>query len=77
MIYRTHRERPLLIIQPLELEEAGSKLSGPRPVAWGISFPKTTFAYRTATYVVNSTWWQEYVGEADEGDDDDVVNDAA
>jgi hypothetical protein len=76
LIYRSHRERPLLLIQPLDLTEAGEELSGPRPVAWGISFPKTSFAYRTATYIVNSTWWQEYVGEADEGDDDDLVNDA-
>lgn len=74
-IYRAHRERPLLVLQPLDLREGDAPLPGPIPVAWGISFPPTTFDYRTATYVVNSTWWQDYVGEADEGDDDDVVND--
>lgn len=77
LIYRSHRERPLLLIQPLKLTENDKELTGPRPVAWGISFPKTSFAYRTATYIVNSTWWQEYVGEAEEGDDDDVLNNAA
>lgn len=75
-IYRAHRERPLLLLQPLDLRENKSKLAGPRPVAWGISFPTTSFAYRTATYIVNSTWWQDYVGQADEGDDDDLLNDA-
>lgn len=76
-IYRASRERPLLLLQPLDLREKKEKLIGPRPIAWGISFPETTFAYRTATYIVNSTWWQEYVGEEDEGDDDDQVNNAA
>lgn len=75
-IYRQHRVRPLLLIQPLNLKEEDRELPGPPLVAWGISFPETTFAYRTATYVVNSTWWQEYMGEGDEGDDDDLVNDA-
>lgn len=75
-IFRAHRERPLLVLQPLDLREHGAPLAGPKPIAWGISFPATTFAYRTATYIVNSTWWQDYVGDADEGDDDDVVNDA-
>lgn len=70
-IYRAHRERPLLLIQPLDLREADEKLRGPHPVAWGISFPETTFAYRTATYIVNSTWWQDYIGDSEEGDDDD------
>lgn len=76
-IYREHRARPLLLIQPLDLHENGIQLSGPAAVAWGISFPVTSFAYRTATYIVNSTWWQEYVGDDEEGDDDDVLNDAA
>ncbi len=76
-IFRANRERPLLVLQPLDLREKNTKVPGPNPVAWGISFPATTFDYRTATYIVNSTWWQDYVGEADEGDDDDVVNDAA
>lgn len=74
-IYREHRVRPLLLIQPLDMQQDDESLPGPPIVAWGISFPTTTFAYRTATYIVNSTWWQEYVGDADEGDDDDLVND--
>lgn len=76
LIFRANRDRPLLVLQPLDLREKDAKLLGPNPVAWGISFPATTFEYRTATYIVNSTWWQDYVGEADEGDDDDVVNNA-
>jgi len=75
-IYREHRARPLLLIQPLDLREGGSELSGPVPIAWGISFPITTFAYRTATYIVNSTWWQEY-GDQDEGDEVDELISAA
>lgn len=76
-IFRAHRERPLLLLQPLHLKENGKSLQGAKPVAWSISFPPTTFDYRTATYIVNSTWWQDYVGEADESDDDDVLNDVA
>jgi hypothetical protein len=76
-IYRAKRTRPLLLIQPLDLKQDDKSLSGPPIIAWSISFPPTTFEYRTATYVVNSTWWNDYMGDDDNGGDEDVVNNAA
>lgn len=76
-IYRARRERPLLLIQPLDLREGEKPLPGKPLVGWSISFPATTFDYRTVTYVVNSTWWRDYVGDPDEVEDEDLGFDEA
>ena len=75
-IYRERRARPLLLIQPLDLSEDDRPVAAKPPIAWSISLPVTTFEYRTVEYVVNTTWWSDYV-TAGEDAEDEVVPDAA
>lgn len=75
-IYRSVRERPLLIVHLLDIDGRVGDLSAGKPVvAWSISFPKTDHKEEKAEYVVNSTWMLERYGdevgeEEIEGDDD-------
>jgi hypothetical protein len=75
-IYRSARERPLLIVHHLAIGEEGDDFSGQLPVvAYSISFPQTALEERRVEYVVNTTWWKEnYRDEMDEeemaGDED-------
>ena len=70
-IYRAVRARPLLAIHLLAIGEADDDLSGETPVvAWSISFPKTDGREESVEYVVNSTWFQDHVGDDDSDDDE-------
>ncbi|WP_262269587.1 Z1 domain-containing protein [Microvirga yunnanensis] len=80
-IFRDVRQRPLLLIQPLDLrtdEESRDpqRVSQVAVIAWSISFPRTKFEHRAATYAVNRTWWREYFGgdsDEDEGASDEAA----
>lgn len=82
--YRDKRERPLLIIFPLDLRwpkewdssdkpknfEAGEAVSDTPVIAWGISFPRTGRREQRVEYVVNPVWLDEYVRGKDDLDED-------
>ena len=73
-IYRAVRARPLLAIHLLAIGEADDDLSGTTPVVgWSISFPKTDGRENSVEYVVNSTWFQDHVGDDDSDDDEGTV----
>lgn len=75
-IYRAPRTRPLLVIQPLELRQDDRRLLPAPAIAWSISFPAdASFDHRTVSYMVNTRWWKDYVGE--EAEDEDVTSEAA
>ncbi|MCU7866027.1 MAG: Z1 domain-containing protein, partial [Candidatus Thiodiazotropha sp. (ex Lucinoma borealis)] len=61
--YRAVRQRPLLIIHLVSLHDKnGNPLTGGLPaVAWGISFPVSTYEDKTVEYRVNTTWWRENI----------------
>lgn len=67
-IYRHRRTRPLLLVQPIDLEEDGQKVGGKPVIVWSISFPSTDFDHPTVTYMVNSTWWATYGVEEESSD---------
>lgn len=85
-IYRDKRDRPLLIVFPLELHwppswvpesasppggfEAGQPLPGGPVIAWGISFPGTKRPEQKVEYIVNPVWIDEYVRGQLDLDDD-------
>ena len=73
-IYRHVRERPLLIVHNLEVVEAGSgrRLYDKPVVAWSISFPGSQIDAGETQYMVNKTWIDQYLGPADEGDDESL-----
>jgi Z1 domain len=76
--YRAERERPLLLLHLLKLEEPtrkdGVKVNLPRSpvVAWGISFPKSSADDPTVEYVVNTTWMK--AAFASDIDEDEVYD---
>lgn len=75
--YIKYRSRPLLMLHVLDLwdKEKDKDKSGPPRlrdvVAWGIAFPRTNREETEVTYVVNTTWWAENFGSAEQGTDDD------
>lgn len=59
-IYRTVRQRPLLIVHLLNVTtEEGVRLFGEPTVAWSISFPATGLDEKRVEYIVNTTWLRE------------------
>lgn len=75
-IYRTERQRPLLIMHLLKIDPEKPGVASDDPVvAWGISFPKTQIDEKKVEYVVNTTWMRENQRDEDPaeelaGDDD-------
>ena len=53
-LYRAKRKRPLLMIHLLDISPETKPV-----VAWGISFPKTSFEEKRVEYIVNTTWLRE------------------
>lgn len=59
-IYRSKRERPLLIVHMLAIGKEQDDLSQSVPVvAWSVSFPGTELEEKKVAYVVNTTWVRE------------------
>jgi hypothetical protein len=59
-IYRSKRERPLLIVHMLAIGKEQDDLSQSAPVvAWSVSFPGTELEEKKVAYVVNTTWVRE------------------
>lgn len=72
-IYRERRERPLLIIHLLNVQDSTGKSIHAKPVvAWSISFPRTSRPEKTVEYVVTTTWLKENSPQAD---DDEMLSD--
>jgi hypothetical protein len=68
-IYRAKREKPLLIVHLLKIQQGKSKYVPQKEavVAWSISFPRTATEEKRVEYVVNTTWLREsYREELDE-----------
>jgi hypothetical protein len=76
VIYRQCRERPLLIIHLLQINDptTGKLMYDDTLVAWSISFPKTALAENHVEYVVTSTWVKENTPDQD---DDELTSDDA
>ena len=75
-IYRTVRERPLLIVHMLKVDpEAGGKDHDGPIVAWSISFPRTDREETRVEYVVTTNWLRE--NYQDDLDEDDMDGDNA
>ena len=77
-IYRTTRERPLLMIHLVNVLPIDGKFSPKIPknvpaAAWGISFPQTDFEEQLTEYLVNTTWLKEMYG--DEMQEDEMYGD--
>jgi hypothetical protein len=72
-----HRSRPLLMLHVLDVWNKDLDKDKQKPpteksvVAWGIAFPTTAYASTEVTYVVNTTWWAENFGVAQEDGDDE------
>ncbi len=63
-IYRSKRERPLLIVHMLAIGKEQDDLSQSVPVvAWSISFPGTALQEKKVAYVVNTTWARENLSD--------------
>ena len=73
-MYRTRREKPLLMIHLIDVNTIPShgELSQ-TVVAWGISFPTTRIEDSPVEYVVNTTWIRENYG--DDIDEDEMNGD--
>lgn len=75
--YIKHRTRPLLMLHVLDVwdkekdKEKHHPPAEPSVVAWGIAFPDSGHETMEVTYVVNTTWWAENYGTADEDADED------
>lgn len=75
--YIKRRERPLLMLHVLDVwdkEKDKEKINPPAMssvVAWGIAFPNTNYETTEVTYVVNTTWWAENYGSAEDDADED------
>ncbi|WP_419318399.1 Z1 domain-containing protein [Caulobacter sp. ErkDOM-E] len=65
--YRKARQRPLLVIQPVNLTkgEAGDSMFELPLITWGISFPQAEGSPPTVKYAVNGLWWKQYIGDDD------------
>lgn len=70
-IYRSCRERPLLLLYPLDLRKDGVRVSDEAVIAWGVSFPDTKLPESRVEYVVNEIWLREYLEADDSTDQDD------
>lgn len=72
-IYRAKRDRPLLLIYPLDLRDPDdqSPITEEAVIAWGISFPETELPESRVEYVVNEIWLRERLADEDGTDDDD------
>ncbi len=74
-IYRSRRERPLLVIHLLSVQDpdgSGKLMHGEPVMAWSISFPKTNRPENRVEYVVTTTWLKENARDAD---DDEMTSD--
>ena len=74
-MYRAKRDRPLLIVYPLELRKSDPKSSYEPPegpvIAWGMSFPDSeSLRDDPIEYVVNQVWLEEHIRGGDDIDDD-------
>lgn len=75
--YIKSRKRPLLMLHVLDVwdkEKDKDKINPPTVssvVAWGIAFPNTNYETTEVTYVVNTTWWAENYGSAEDDADED------
>ena len=67
--YRVARQRPLLMLHVLKIDE-----EHPWVPAWGISFPGRLPEGNTVEYVVNTTWFREQA--TDEVDEESLENGA-
>jgi len=67
-IYRTARDRPLLVVHLLAIGDEGDDLSEEEPVvAWSMSLPQSDREQQAVEYVVNPIWYaRRYGGERDE-----------
>jgi hypothetical protein len=72
--YRKMRERPLLVIQPINLtkEESKTPMFELPLIAWGISFPQAEGSPPTVQYAVNGLWWKQYIGDDDRDEELDL-----
>jgi hypothetical protein len=69
-IYRSVRERPLLIVHPLWMQSRdGTRLFEEPVIAWSMSFPRPSGEERRVEYVVNTTWIRERYPDEDLADD--------
>jgi hypothetical protein len=74
-IYRAKRERPLLVIHPLQMLTPERTPLHEQPVmAWSISFPQTSLPEKRVEFVVTTTWLRENSQE-DLDDDDPEIED--
>ena len=70
--YRQVRSRPLLMIHLLKIiEQPRQKAVCKGVIAYGISFPKSSYTASPVRYVVNTTWWSTEFGADFEGDEDE------
>jgi len=61
--YRAKRQRPLLMLHVLDIEDKDNNMTDQDVIAWGISFPESNDVATTVSYVVNTTWWANNYGE--------------
>lgn len=75
--YIKHRTRPLLMLHVLDVwdkekdKDKSYPPAAPSVVAWGIAFPDSGYETTEVTYVVNTTWWAENYGTAEDDTDED------
>lgn len=76
-IYRTRRERPLLIVHMLDMRdtETGENLTSEPVVAWSMGLPDTELPGERVEYVVTRQWKLENVAVDLDDDDDDEQED--
>ena len=72
-IYRTKRDRPLLVVHMLDiLDPATEKSLMPEPiVAWSLGLPNTSLPEERVDYVVTLQWKRENMADDPEADDED------
>jgi hypothetical protein len=62
-IFRSRRERPLLIVHLVAIGEEGDDLRESKPVvAWSISFPGTRLKEARVEFIAGSVWLRDYYG---------------
>jgi hypothetical protein len=77
LIYRSVRQRPLLIVHLLAIGTKDENLGNLDPVvAWSISFPATHTDEKLIEYVVNPTWLREnYRDDLEDLDEEEMAGD--
>jgi hypothetical protein len=74
-VYRNVREKPLLMLHILDIQDAQGSMFPDGTAAYGISFPgnlRNQRSEKLVQYVVNTTWWNNMYSDLVEDDDDDL-----